>query len=71
MDIFASRGPAGVGVAYASFAVLNALIQHLEASGALIPADVKKILDNALRQIPDDRNAAREDARRFIEGLKR
>jgi hypothetical protein len=71
MDIFASKGPAGVGVAYASFAVLAAFIRHLEASGALIPADVEKILNNALRQIPEDRNAAREDARRLIEGLKR
>ena len=71
MDMFASKGPAGVGVAYASYAVLNALLRHLEASGALIPADVNNILEEALLQIPEDRNAAREDARRFIKGLKR
>jgi len=70
MDLFTSKGPAGVGAAYASFAILDALIQHLEASGTLIPADVRKILGNALDQIPANNIAAREDARRLIESLR-
>jgi hypothetical protein len=70
MDLFASKGPAGVGAAYASFAVLNSLIRHLEASGVLIPADVTKILEGALDQVPGNNVAAREDARRLIEGLR-
>ena len=71
MNMLAAKGPVGVGVAYASFAVLTALIRHLEASGTLKPADVNAILVNALSQIPEDHIAACEDARRLIDGLKR
>ena len=71
MNIFAAKGTAGLGVAYASFTILTALIHHLEVSGALKRADVNAILVNALNQIPEDTVAAHEDARRLIDSLKR
>lgn len=71
MDMFSSKGPVGVGVAYAALSIVNSLLRHLQASGALIPADINVILADALKQIPDNNNAARDDARRLIESLKR
>lgn len=71
MNIFSSNGPAGVGAAYASFCMVTSLIRHLEKSGAVIPADVKAILDNALNQIPSDNIAALKDARRLIEDFRK
>lgn len=71
MNMFSSKGPVGVGVAYGAFSVLNSLLRHLEASGTLIPSDINAILAEAFRQIPDDTNPARADARRLIESLKR
>lgn len=71
MDMFTSKGTAGQGVSYASFALIGSLLTHLEKSGTLIPADVRAILDHALAQIPANNISAREDARKLIESLKR
>ena len=70
MDMFSSKGPAGLGVAYVSFSVLKALLHHLEASGALIPRDINTILADAIAQISGTNIAARDDARGLIESLK-
>jgi hypothetical protein len=71
MDIFSSKGPAGVGAAYAGFCLVTSLLRHLESTGALISKDVNAILANALALVPGDNIAAREDARRLLEDLKR
>lgn len=71
MDIFSSKGSAGVGVAYASFCLITSLLRHLESTGTLIPKDVNAILANALTLVPDDNISAREDARRLLKDLKR
>jgi len=71
MDIFSSKGPVGVGAAFASFCLLSSLLRHFESTGTLIPNDVSAILANALALVPEDNNAPREDARRLLEGLRR
>ena len=72
MNMFTSSGPAGVGAAFAAFAVVDALLRRLEVSKVLSSEQVNEILTAALAQVPEDySNRAREDAHRLISSLKR
>lgn len=71
MDMFSSQGSVGVGVAFAALSILHALLNRLEASGTLKREHINAILVDALAQLPDNNNAAQQDARRLIESLKK
>ncbi len=67
MDMFTSSGPAGAGAAYASLALVHALIDRMEAVGILNRKDVRVISQHAIDSIPQGESAALNDALYILE----
>ena len=70
MDMFSGKVPGEQPAAYASYAMISALLGHLERSGALAPKDCNAVLDAALAMILDDNNAGEIEARQLVEQLR-
>jgi hypothetical protein len=70
MSEFSEKGPPGMGSAMAALAIVRALINRLQASGALSEPDVEAIFQDALGQVGQENTDAKNEAKRLIGWLK-